>query len=393
MAKNQAYLRRKNKEDVVRILRQNSLSYSEIAKILQLSNPAIAKIADDLIEDNIIYRESESKGRGGIHLSLNTDLGYVFVVDFSRWQVEICAFDFAGNLLMKDDMACVNPTMEDIECLFAKLHEWQKGEALSGKELLYIGIASSGKIDKESGVFILNPRFKKLGNISMKKIFEEEFHCGVVVKNDINLALMAEKMYGKQLSNVDNALMLHIDIGTGAALMFNGKIYEGSNGFAGEIGYYKLNMMLTDSDDYHNMNYSNLFDSVSLFSVLSVVKREIFHGRSSVIKDWLENENSSWENVTIQMIQQAYLLQDELTVRVVNSSAKIIGAFARCMIEFLDLDKVVLSGSVIEFGREYLKNINEGNCEDKIVFSDLKENGSVLGAFNAGITEILKERL
>ena len=39
-ARNQSYLRRKNKEDIIRLLREQSRSYSDIARVLQLSNTA-----------------------------------------------------------------------------------------------------------------------------------------------------------------------------------------------------------------------------------------------------------------------------------------------------------------------------------------------------------------
>ena len=72
--------------------------------------------------------------------------------------------------------------------------------------------------------------------------------------------------------------MLHVDVGMGAALLIDGKVYEGSHGFAGEIGYFKLNMLLSDENNYGNLNYGNYYDSTSLFSVLSIVKREISLG-------------------------------------------------------------------------------------------------------------------
>ena len=79
--RNQTYLRRKNKEEIIKLLREKSRSYSDIARSLMLSNTAIAKIADDLISDGLILRESDTKGRTGIGLRINNDYGYVLAVD------------------------------------------------------------------------------------------------------------------------------------------------------------------------------------------------------------------------------------------------------------------------------------------------------------------------
>ena len=99
--RNQSYLRRKNKKSIIDLLRKKTQSYSDLARELKLSNTAIAKIVDDLIEQNIVYRESDAKGRGGINLSINADFGYVIAVDLSRWQISFSAADFGSNILAK----------------------------------------------------------------------------------------------------------------------------------------------------------------------------------------------------------------------------------------------------------------------------------------------------
>lgn len=389
--RNQTYLRRKNKGEIVRLLRDRSRSYSELARALKLSNAAIAKIADDLIADGIIKRESDMKGRTGITLSVNADFGYVVAVDFSHWQINICVSDFASNILLQETFSGVNLSPEELGYLIDAVHRLMKDERLSGMELKCIAVATPGKIDKESGKFILNPRFKNWGGISLKETFEREFHCLVVVKNDINLALSGEKMYGNVLRDSDNALMLHIDVGTGAAIMIGGKVYEGSHGFAGEVGYFKLNMLLCDPDNYGNLTYSNYYDGISLFSALSVVKREVAAEHACIIGQWLKESGTTWEDITIQMMIKAYKLGDELVVRVIDSAAHIVGTFAGNIAELLDVDTVVLNGSVIELGEPYLKEIVRFAGGYPVVFSDLRDKATIMGAINAGILAAINE--
>lgn len=65
--RNQTYLRMKNKEDIINLLREKSRSYSDIARVLRLSNTAISKIADDLISHNLIKRRATRRGAPGSH--------------------------------------------------------------------------------------------------------------------------------------------------------------------------------------------------------------------------------------------------------------------------------------------------------------------------------------
>ena len=103
--RNQTYLRMKNKEDIINLLREKSRSYSDIARVLRLSNTAISKIADDLISHNLIKREGDTKGRTGITLSINADFGYVLAVDFSGRELNLCAADFESRILLQRNIS------------------------------------------------------------------------------------------------------------------------------------------------------------------------------------------------------------------------------------------------------------------------------------------------
>ena len=390
--RNQTYLRRRNKEDIINLLREQSRSYSDIARVLKLSNTAIAKIADDLIADDIICRDGDTKGRAGINLSINQDYGYVIAIDFSRWQIDCCAADFSGKVLVKHRIDNINFLPEDLNKLIEEVYALKSEEVLKGRTLRCIALASPGKIDKESGKFILNPRFKSWRNISLKEVFSEEFGCLVTIKNDINLALSGEKMYGV-LKDVNNALMLHVDVGAGAAILINGKVYEGSRGFAGEVGYFKLNMLLSDEDNYGNLNYANYYDSTSLFSSLSIVKREVFSGCDSIIQTWLRERKMGWDEITIEMMIDAYRLGDVLVRKVLDSAARVIGTFAGCVSEMLDVDTIVLNGSVIRLGEPYLKQVEKYAGGYPVLYSGLAENATIMGAIDAGIRATYDERM
>ncbi len=390
--RNQSYLRRKNKKSIIELLRKRAQSYSDLARELKLSNTAIANIVDDLIEQGVVYRENDAKGRGGIRLSINADFGYVIAVDFSRWEISFCAADFGSNILVRRKSEGISFHKGDIARIIGIVREIMAEDALKGRTLRCISIATPGKIDRESGKFILNPRFRELGSISLQTIFEEEFGCTVVVKNDINLALLGEKMYGA-LQDVENALMLHVDVGVGAALLIGGKVYEGAHGFAGEIGYFKLNMLLSDEDNYGNLSYANYFDSTSLFSSLGIVKREISLGMESILCDRIAERGGTWDDLTVSDLIDAYREKDPLAVRVIHSAARVIGTLAASLSELLDVEKIVLTGSVVGFGEEYLRNMARLTGDCPIVFSELEAKGIIMGAINAGIVAVFDDTL
>lgn len=393
LVRNQSYLRRKNKKSVIELLRKKTQSYSDLARELKLSNTAIAKIVDDLIEQDIVYRESDAKGRTGISLSINADFGYVIAIDLSRWQITFSVADFASNVLAESALESVDFRKGDIERIVEEVRKLTQCKQVKGRKLRGIAIATPGKIDKKTGDFILNPRFRQLEKVSFQSLFEKEFGCAVVVKNDIKLALLGEKMYGDVLKEVDNALMLHIDVGVGAALLIDGKVYEGTHGFAGEIGFFKLNMFLTDEENYGNLNYGSYYDTTSLFGALSIVKRELSLGKESILQEQIKKSGGTWDDVTINDLLAAYRKKDAMVVKVIHSSARVIATLASSLGDLLDVEKIVLTGSVIELGKEYLEYISKFTGDYPVVFSDLAANATIMGTINAGILVAYDELL
>lgn len=384
--RNQTSLRYKNKEDVINLLRKKSRSYSELARILHLSNTAIAKIADDLIAHDLIKRESDTKGRAGILLSINAGFGYVLAIDLSGKELNLCAADFDGKILLRRTISeVVTFKRKDFDKVIETMWEMVNAPLLKNQRLCYICVASPGKFT-ETGEILLNPRFKGFENVSIKNVLSQTFGCDVVIKNDVNLAMIGEKAYGAALKDVDNALMLHIDVGTGAALMLGGQIYEGSNGFAGEIGYYKLNVLSYNPDNFENLNYSNIYDTLSLFSSLTILRRETQSGAEGYLKDYVQQHNIPAYEINIDTMVEAYRANDPLARTVINSSGRVIGAVASNLTEFLDIDIIVLNGAVVQLGNSFLSAVSEPLGTKTVKYSTLMENATLMGAVYVGLT-------
>jgi predicted NBD/HSP70 family sugar kinase len=60
-----------------------------------------------------------------------------------------------------------------------------------------------------------------------------------VVENDVNLAAMAERAYGAA-AGADNFVLVWLGVGVGMAIQIGGRLYRGTTGAAGEIGYLPL---------------------------------------------------------------------------------------------------------------------------------------------------------
>ncbi len=104
-----------------------------------------------------------------------------------------------------------------------------QGEATS------IGIGVPGLADKAAGRITYTCNLP-LGNTPAVEILRRETGLPVLLENDANAAALGEMLAGAG-RGCGNFLMLTLGTGIGGGIIVNGKIYEGKNGSAGEIGH------------------------------------------------------------------------------------------------------------------------------------------------------------
>lgn len=108
------------------------------------------------------------------------------------------------------------------------------------ENILGIGIgAPNGNFYKGSIELAPNLPFK--GIIPIKNMLEmlllnEGWNLKVTITNDANAAGMGEMIYGNA-RGVDDFIMITLGTGVGSAIVSNGKMIYGHDGFAGEVGH------------------------------------------------------------------------------------------------------------------------------------------------------------
>lgn len=111
-----------------------------------------------------------------------------------------------------------------------------------------IGIGVPGPVDTINGVMKMSTNLKGFTDYPLAKVISETLNIPTYIDNDANVAGLAEALVGagKGLPVVYYAT---VSTGIGGALIVNGKVVSGSNGYAGEIG----NIIVKDNGDKVNM--------------------------------------------------------------------------------------------------------------------------------------------
>lgn len=108
------------------------------------------------------------------------------------------------------------------------------------KNVKAIGVSFAGQIDQEKGIVVFSPNFSKdFKNVKIKKFLERKFKKPVKVENDTNCFALAESLLGAG-KNHKYVVGMTLGTGIGSGMVFEGKIFHGQDGIAGEWGHTSI---------------------------------------------------------------------------------------------------------------------------------------------------------
>ncbi len=102
-----------------------------------------------------------------------------------------------------------------------------------------IGISCGGPLDSAKGVILSPPNLPEWDAVPITRMLEERFHTQAYLQNDANACALAEWKFGAG-KGFSHMVFLTFGTGMGAGLILGGKLYEGANGNAGEIGHIRM---------------------------------------------------------------------------------------------------------------------------------------------------------
>ena len=98
-----------------------------------------------------------------------------------------------------------------------------------------VGVGVPGLIDRH-GVVHSSVNMPALEGLGLREQLEKQLRLPVRCANDANLIALGEARYGAG-QGLDAMLVITIGTGLGSGLLLNGRLWEGSNGFAAEFGH------------------------------------------------------------------------------------------------------------------------------------------------------------
>jgi len=107
------------------------------------------------------------------------------------------------------------------------------------KDVVGIGISCGGPLDYKKGIIMNPPNLLGWDDIPIVEIIRNQFDIPTYLQNDANACALAEWQFGAA-KGCENVIFLTFGTGMGAGIILNGRLYNGTNGMAGEIGHIRL---------------------------------------------------------------------------------------------------------------------------------------------------------
>lgn len=384
---NQTMTRDVNLSIIMKSFVKKDMSRVDISRTFKLSKPTASKITAELESLSLIRPGEEEQcsnipGVKPLKYGLNTDLGLLAVIDLSTVEIKILIYNFGGECLSEikiSDKELIR--YDDIVSLCNLLDGLLCHSPLNKYELLSVCIAIPCAVNKITGKIYWSARFDIDESFNLYNFLSSRYKAKIIIKNDVQLMLSGEIHKGL-LADGDKpyAVLMYIDAGLGGSFYMNGKLEDGAEGTAGDLGFLP----------FYEKGKTYLLDSViSINAMKKRIRKEIADGAETSLRNL--------KSIHFRDIENAYFQNDALTIKIVEETANNAAVALKSILEILNVNFVIISGRITKLGDRYREIIQDSLSPHfpllSVRYSNLGDNAIKEGAIMISRDEIVKEKI
>jgi len=215
-----------------------------------------------------------------------------------------------------------------------------------------IGICAPGPLDPKTGVVLNPPNLPAWRDFPLADKIRAKYRVPVKVDNDANAAALAETRWGAA-RGFHYVFYATIGTGIGTGIVFDGIIYHGNTGSAGEGGHVSI--------DYRGpvchcgkRGCIEILASGTAIGVRARAKLAAEPSRHSAILDLAKGDIAS---VTSEKVAQAYTQGDPLAREILLETVEVLIPWFGNIIDLLDPDVLVIGGGVAAMLQPFFEEI------------------------------------
>ena len=228
-----------NRQIILNFIREKEpISRAEISHETALQRSTVSLIVDELKTRGLIYEiEGESTGgRPPTLLRLRAAASLAIGVDLGTAHTTIAVADLAGRVVDKEKFE----TDPDVRATTRKVGASIQRFIRIHRNIEGMGVCVPGLVDPETDIALFIPHFK-WRNWDLASELRKLTGIPVAIDNDANAAALAELWLGRpEIRDVRDFVLVLVEEGLGTGIIFDGQVYQGVAGAAGEFGHMTI---------------------------------------------------------------------------------------------------------------------------------------------------------
>ncbi|MBG9655213.1 MULTISPECIES: ROK family transcriptional regulator [Cytobacillus] len=367
----QLLMKRQNKNLVLDILKTKSpISRIDIAKMTGMSPTSITRIVTELQLQGYL-RETEAVasgvGRKATLLEVRGDVYYTVGIEIDKSLLKVGIVNYIGEMVSlhkskRDESESYMETLHKINMVIRKIMDENE---IPAAKIMGLAVGLPGYIDYKNGIVKVSDQLK-WKDASLAEDLQKLTSFNVIVDNELKMKIVAESFTGKA-KNSQNSILIGIGSGIGSSIMLNGEIYRGETNNAGEIGHTVIDPT------------GNVCNCGKIGCLATYISEGAILADSRKVKDI----------ASIEDVFQSYRNREPWALNIMDRASTYIALAISNLLCLYNPEVIILSGNTIEKLPE-MKEAIEQKCElyiweplkqtVRIVYSELSDNGVVLGA-------------
>lgn len=226
-----------NRQIVLNYVREREpISRAEISRETELQRSTISVIVEALKLEGLVEEVGEGESTGGRRptmLKLCTKEAIALGVAITPTLTTVATSDLAGRVISQQEFL-TNPdpqkTLDEVIALVGKHSQLNRGVEA-------VGVSLPGLVDPATGTAIYVPYFQ-WRDLPVAEVISSAINLPVIIDNDANAVALAELWFGRpEVTAARDFIMVLVAEGVGTGIIFDGQVYRGQRGAAGEFGH------------------------------------------------------------------------------------------------------------------------------------------------------------
>ncbi|MHB9858192.1 ROK family transcriptional regulator [Streptomyces sp. YIM S03343] len=327
----------------------DGISRVEIAQRTGLTPQSVSGIVRRLLDEGIVREDGASRvasgGKPRTTLRVDPGAGRAVGLHFDSAHLTCAVIDLLGKPLVvrrRPTPPAADPPQ--VIAAMAELVSQVLAEArLSRDEVLGLGLATPGPIDRGQGMIVAQPQLTRWTGVPLQRMLSDVTGLPVTLDNDATAAAIGERWSGAG-KGVANFAYFFFGTGIGGGLILNYQVYRGGSMNAGEFGHASL---LPDGPECHCGNRGCLDQLAHPSALVAEVRRRLAEpGCHSVLSQLFAKDPASVDHAAVRIAASE---GDPVAAAVIDEAAGHVASVAASIVNFIDIDLVILGGHGIQF--------------------------------------------